>query len=197
MDMSHHGRLERHRSGPGVGARDGCLGAALTPQRDRRDRRGALQAGRSSRSTPRTVCSTPTSIRAATIHPEKLVAQAAAPGDRGLLDHRGQRLRRNDAAAAHHRQRHPRPPLWVPCRPGPRSVSTRRDRTGPGRGDPQSACPRRAFTADVDLFEINEASPRCAWPPSSCWTSTPTWSTSAAAAARWAIRSRPPVPGCW
>ena len=62
------------------------------------------------------------------------------------------------------------------------------NRPGAGRGDPESACPRRlSHRPTSTCSRSTRRSRRCASPPSSCSTSIPTRSTSAAAAARSAI----------
>ena len=131
----------------------------LTPQGDRRDRRGPLQRG----DRPDRDAARPVRGRRASAprhqHGEAGRAQAAAPGNRRLLDHRRQRLRRQRRCRrADHRQRPARA-----ARAGHRrswaSVGVDPAITGlaPVEAIPKALARAGLSISDVDLFEINEA----------------------------------------
>ncbi len=143
-----HRRLERRGQGRRQPRGDGRLGAALAPQRDRRDRRGPLQRGDRSRSRRRTASSRSTSTRAATPAMEKLAAlKPLHPEIEGFSITAGNACGANDGAAV----------LTIasdaagPARAGHGPVlgvgrgRPRGDRPGPGRGDPEGACPRGPY----------------------------------------------------
>ena len=131
---------------------------------------------------------------------EKLAgAQAAAPGDRGLLDHRGQCLRRQRRRGDTRDRQRPARAARAGDRQGVGVGRRRPGVDGPcaGRGDPESPCPRPPFARPTSTSSRStRPSRRCAWRPSSFSTSIPPSSTSAAAVVRSAIRWLPPAPAC-